>query len=384
MTASLYANLPAELRLLKQWTLWKYEDVGATKPTKVPYQPNGKLANVAEPSTWSTFDEVFNTLQLGNYSGIGFIFSHNDPYTFIDLDDAEGDDAVLQRHLKVYHEFETYAEVSPSGKGLHLICKGTVPAGRRRSKIEIYPHDRYATMTGNVYQGRTSIIDCQPQLTQLWEQMGSGPVAQSMYNGTDKELITDDEITKRATDAINGDKFNILLKGNWQELYSSQSEADFAFIDIVSFYTQNRNQITRIFRNSPLGFRDKAKRADYVSGMISRSFDRMLPPLDFDGLKNAIETKLAETKLNGSVAQLVEPTAHNSIGAGSSPAIPTTPPGLLGEIAVVYLSSCATSCPEVALAAAIGLMSGICGRAYNISGTGLKSVCIAPSHDWSG
>lgn len=374
MPASLYQNIPAELRLLKQWVLWKYEDIGAAKPTKVPYQPNGKLANVTEPATWSTFDDVHKF--ANSYSGIGFVFSNSDPYSFIDLDDAEGDDATLQRHLKVYHEFETYAEVSPSGKGLHLICKGKVPAGRRRSKIEIYPHDRYATMTGNVYQGRNAIIDCQSQLTQLWEQMGSGPVAQSMYNGTDKEKDTDEEIIKRATEAVNGDRFKLLYSGSWQDSYSSQSEADFAIIDIISFYTQNKTQIARIFISSQLGRRDKAKRKDYVNGMISRSFDRMLPPLDFDGLKNGIEIKLAEVKLNGSVAQRLEPVAHNGLDVGSNPATPTTPPGLLGDIASFIYQAAPRPVPEVALSAAIALMAGICGRAYNISGTGLNQYVL--------
>lgn len=405
---NLYSNLPEELRVLKQWLLWRYEDVGAAKPTKVPYTLRGTLANVTDPSTWSSFDDVLRSVELGNFSGIGFVFSNNDPYCFIDLDDAEGDDALLQRHLKVYHEFETYAEVSPSGKGLHLICKGKVPAGRRRSKIEIYPHERYATMTGNVYNGRSAIVDCQSQLSQLWEQMGSGPVAQSMYHGNDKENDTDEVIIQKATVAINGDKFSKLLLGQWQDLYSSQSEADFAFVDIIAFYTQNRNQIARIFRASNLGFRDKAKRSDYVNGMIHRSFDRMLPPLDFDGLKNAIELKLSDAKEEpelplGDVAQRLEPFAHNGLVAGSNPAVPTNkaasyngstaafdavslgsipnaasnlPPGLVGDIASFIYQAAPRPVPEVALAAAIALMAGICGRAYNISGTGLNQYVL--------
>lgn len=402
---SLYSNLPEELRLLKQWCLWKYEDVGAAKPTKVPYQPNGKVASVTDTNTWSSFDDCFNSFNFGGFDGIGFIFSKSDPYCFIDLDDADGDNATLERHLKVYHEFETYAEVSPSGKGLHLICKGSLPAGRRRSKIEIYPHDRYATMTGNVYGNRTAITDCQNQLTQLWEQMGSGPVAQSLYHGNDKEIDSDAEITRKATEAVNGDKFHKLLAGQWQDLYSSQSEADFAFVDIIAFYTQNRNQIARIFRNSALGTRDKAKRSDYVSGMISRSFDRMLPPLDFDGLKNQLELKLANgsdnsnnsissdnsrasannagdssnigvKEVNGGVAQRLEPVAHNGLVVGSSPAAPTTPPGLVGDIANFIYQAAPRPVPEVALAAAIALMAGICGRAYNVSGTGLNQYVL--------
>lgn len=395
---SLFANLPQELRLLKQWCLWRYEDVGAAKPTKVPYSVNGKPANVNDISTWSSFEDCIRRFNAGGYSGIGFIFSDNDPYTFIDLDDAEGDDAILQRQLKVYHEFSSYSEVSPSGKGLHIIVKGVVPAGRRRSKIEIYSSQRYATMTGNVYNNQNIINDRQELLTQLWEQMGSGPIAQNVYHGDDKERQSDEEIINMAIAAVNGDKFVKLNSGNWQELYCSQSEADFAYIDIIAFYTQNKVQITRIFRNSPLGQRDKAKRNDYVSSMIARSFDRMLPPLDFDGIKNALEDKLARDKVinnSGVSPSQVRPAAHNSAIAGSNPATPTTeyqlsfdakldapnptsnlPPGLVGEIAQFIYQAAPRPVPEVALAASIALMAGITGRAYNVSGTGLNQYVL--------
>lgn len=387
----LFNNFPAELRALKQWCLWRYEDVGAAKPTKVPYQPNGKPVSVTDNSTWSTFEAVVGRFNAGGYSGIGFIFSDDDPYTFIDLDDAEGDNSILQRQIKVFTEFNSYSEVSPSGHGLHIICKGTVAAGRRRSKIEVYSSQRYATMTGQIYNGHNVINDAQEQLTQLWEQMGSGPVAQSVYQGDEKERQSDEEIINMAIAAVNGDKFVKLNSGQWQELYSSQSEADFAYIDIIAFYTQNRAQIARIFRNSALGKRDKAKRQDYIGGMITRSFDRMLPPLDFDGVKNALENKLAKDRLNaiqpeasqgtldlGTVAQSVEPAAHNSKGAGSNPASSTIPlpPGLVGEIAQFIYSAAPRPVHEVALAAAIGLMAGITGRAYNVSGTGLNQYVL--------
>lgn len=411
---SLFANIPSELRLLKQWCLWRYEDVGSAKPTKVPYSVNGKLASVNDISTWSSYEDCVRRFNAGGYSGIGFIFHDDDPYSFIDLDDAEGDDAILQRQLKVYHEFNSYSEVSPSGKGLHIIVKGVVPAGRRRSKIEIYSSQRYATMTGNVYNNQNVINDRQELLTQLWEQMGSGPVAQNVYHGDDKERQSDEEIINMAIAAVNGDKFVKLNSGNWQELYGSQSEADFAYIDIIAFYTQNRQQIARIFRNSPLGQRDKAKRNDYVSGMITRSFDRMLPPLDFDGIKNALELKLARDshsnsanhnndtdsnnrlKTNGAVAQRLEPVAHNGPVVGSNPTSPTNeqlsfdakldipqpnptsilPTGLVGEIAQFIYSAAPRPVPEVALSASIALMAGITGRAYNVSGTGLNQYVL--------
>lgn len=378
--SALFSNLPEELRVLNQWCLWKYEDVGAAKPTKVPYNTNGQLANVNNSATWSTFQDCFNCFNAGGYSGIGFIFSENDPYAFIDLDDAEGDETILSRHLKVYHEFDSYSEVSPSGKGLHIIVKGKILAGRRRSKIEVYSSQRYATMTGNVYNNKLAVNDRQELLTKLWEQMGSGTVAQSLYKGDDKETYTDEEIIQKATDAINGDKFYKLNSGNWIELYSSQSEADFAFVDIIAFYTQNRNQIARIFRASPLGKRDKANRKDYVSGMISRSFDRMMPPIDFDGMKNALEDKLARDQLSLPLAVSSSPVktaAFDAENLGSNPNAATNlPPGLLGEIAQFIYQAAPRPVAEIALAAAIGLMAGICGKAYNVSDTGLNQYIL--------
>ncbi len=373
-----FHNIPEELRLLKQWILWKYEDVGAKKPTKVPYAITHRLASVTNAETWATFIDCFNTYMLGRYDGIGFVFTSNDPYSFIDLDDAEGDDAIIQRHLKVYNEFDSYSEISPSGKGLHIIIKGNIGAGRRRSKIEVYSSERYATMTGNVYGSKAIINERQAFLNQLYEQMGSGPVAQSLIQGNNKDYGTDEEIIKRATNAVNGDKFNSLHCGQWQGLYQSQSEADFAYVDMLAFYTQNRDQIKRLFQSSPLGTRDKAKRKDYISSMINRSFDRMLPPIDFDGMKNALQDKLAKDKeFNGSVAQLVEPAAHNSIGVSSSLTTTTNlPPGLLGEIAQFIYNAAPRPVPEVALAASIALLAGITGRAYNISGTGLNQYVL--------
>jgi primase-polymerase (primpol)-like protein len=159
---------------------------------------------------------------------------------------------------------------------LHIIVKGKVPQGRKRSFIEIYSSGRYATFTGNVYNPNP-IADRTDLLKQLWDQMGSGGPATLLFKGDDQEKHDDETIIEQASNAINGDKFEQLLSGRWQDIYPSQSEADLAFINIVSFYTQNRKQIERIFYASPLGQRDKAKRKDYVLWMINKSFDRMLP-----------------------------------------------------------------------------------------------------------
>ena len=53
------------------------------------------------------------------------------------------------------------------------------------------------------------------------------------------------------------------------------------------------------------------------------------------------------------------------------------PPGLVGDIAQSIYAMAPRPVPELAIAAAIGLMSGVCGRSFNVSGTGLNNFVLA-------
>src|SRR5262249_5967459 len=78
--------VPAELRSLRQWVVWRYVPrEGEGKPTKVPYNVRtGAKAATDNPDTWCSFDEAQHARHL--YDGIGFVFSPNDPFAGIDLD----------------------------------------------------------------------------------------------------------------------------------------------------------------------------------------------------------------------------------------------------------------------------------------------------------
>lgn len=376
------------MRDYKQFITWRYEDKGGEKPTKTPYNPFTKEhAKVNDPTTWCSFEEAVQAADSGEFDGIGFVLTVNDPFGFIDLDKPSPNlssleqKTALSRQIKIYEEFNSYAERSPSGHGLHIIVKGSVPSGRKRQSIEIYSDLRYMTMTGDVFGCRNEIIEYNDQLNLLWSQMGKGGVATEVYGGDVEEHITDDEVIERALNAENGDKFDILLNGNWLDLYPSQSEADQAFINIIAFYTQNRIQIMRIFRNSPLGQREKAQRNDYLNYTINKSFDQMLPPLDFDGLKIQLEELMNKNK-----QQAIPEAPLPSPPTPQAPPPPdkqelTLPPGLVGEIAQFIYAASPRPVKEVSLIAALGLMAGICGRSYNISKTGLNQylMLLAPS-----
>jgi len=382
-----FNNIPHEMRIYPQWVVWRYEDTDSKKPTKVPYSAKtGHLASVTDPNTWAGFDECVNAMSSGWYAGIGFVLTENDPYAFIDLDDTKGDQTALDRQIKIFNEFNSYAERSPSGSGLHIIVKGAIPSGRRRSFIEVYSSLRYMTMTGDIYRN-APINDCNELLNVLWGQMGQGSVAVAHYAGLAEAKETDEQVYNRAVAAANGDKFAELYAGKWEGMYASQSEADFALVDIIAFYTQNRAQISRMFRASGLGQRDKAKRDDYVSYMLNKCFDRMLPPVDVDGLRNKLDEAIAKKEAADRAAALSqnsEATPHPQAPApnlNEASKVYSVPPGLVGEIAQYIYAQAPRPVPEIALAGALGLVAGIVGRAYNISGTGLNQyvLLLAPT-----
>lgn len=364
-------NIPEELRNIPNWLVWKFENLDQPKPTKVPYDAkNGKLASVSRSETWSTFEQAVAAVPY--CSGIGFVLTSDIAYTCIDLDYTE--DFELQTKQRLIEEaFNSYSEISPSGKGLHIWVKGTVPSGRRRGPIEVYSTGRYMTMTGQTY--RNNAIQAKPELLhQLWAEMETSSV--TIDTTTDKDQLQDDgEIYEVAANAVNGEKFAALYSGDWEQFYPSQSEADFALVDMLAFYTQNRVQITRMFRNSKLGNRAKALRADYVNKMINRSFDRQLPAVDFDGLKNELEAKFAEAKQPKEPPKVQK--APKAVVLSSIPQHSYEPPkGLVGELAKFIYSAAPRPVVEIALAGSIGLMAGVCGRAYNISGMGLNQYVM--------
>lgn len=292
MTANQLTNIPEELRSLPQWVVWRSEQRdGDAKPTKVPYSPTtGRLASVTDPATWGSFDQARAAHEAGQGSGVGFVFTEQDPYAGIDLDDPEGDETAWAIQQKVFDAFQSYAERSPSGRGLHIIVKGKLPGGRKRSKIEAYSSRRFFTMTGDVYR-RDPVQEHQELLQELWAELGGTPDGVSHADAPERD--TDDAIVERAKSATNGAKFVKLWEGDWQKDYPSQSDADQALANFLAFYTQNRAQIARMFRASGLGQRPKAQRDDYVRRTVERALDRVLPPIDFTAFKQGVEAKAA-------------------------------------------------------------------------------------------
>lgn len=374
----MFQNIPDEMKRYNQFIVWRYEEMLGGKPTKIPYQPNSfGLASVTDPSTWSSFENACQAFNNGGFNGIGFVLTENDPFTFIDLDNPfeldqhgkpkyENPQEILDRQIRVHEAFSSYSEKSPSGYGLHIIVKGTVPTGRRKQAVEVYSTARYMTMTGQVFNN-APIEPRQELISMLWSEMKSKSDSVTIYDGDEQERNTDFEILQKAADAQNGEKFKALYDGRWTEYYTSQSEADFAIINIIAFYTQNKTQIKRIFRASALGKRRKANREDYVSYMINKSFDRMTPLVDLVMIKEKMSEILASKEWKEPEIKKIPINRVNPY---------TFPPGLIGEIAQFIFDQSIYPVKEISLVAALAFMSGICGKSYNVSGTGLNNYFV--------
>ncbi len=82
-------EIPHVLKSIPHWVCWKYVE-RAGKPTKCPVHPRlGWNASAKDPQSWGTFAEALATCQNSDkLAGIGFVFSDDDPFCGLDLDDC--------------------------------------------------------------------------------------------------------------------------------------------------------------------------------------------------------------------------------------------------------------------------------------------------------
>ncbi|HOC60645.1 MAG TPA: hypothetical protein PKN70_11885 [Smithellaceae bacterium] len=285
-----FDNIPKELKLLNNFVLWKKETIpGRDKPTKIPYQANGHKAMSNNPQTWCSFDEAVRAFEAGRFSGIGFQFS-NSPFTGVDLDgcccsafkDVPGVGVLVNKWAaEIVKEAKTYTEVTQSGRGLHLLFEGKLPEGidgfnTRLSDdgtgVEAYSKGRFFVLTGNHLQGSPKVIHKRPSiLEKLYQTHAKNVTKQSEIEDPHPQRqaasvnLKDSELLEKAFASTNGGKIRALYNGD-HSAYPSQSEADLALCQYLSFWTGGDHAaIARLFRASGL-FRKKCDERHSSSG----------------------------------------------------------------------------------------------------------------------
>jgi len=94
--------IPEELITFPQWVAWKDKKRPNGKIGKIPMNPiTGGFAKTSDSNTWGSFENAVECFENNRLQGIGFVFSQNDPFVGIDLDDyISADTGEIEPHAK--------------------------------------------------------------------------------------------------------------------------------------------------------------------------------------------------------------------------------------------------------------------------------------------
>ncbi|MEA4900569.1 DNA primase [Desulfitobacterium sp.] len=268
-------SYPQELMERKQWVNWRLiPDKEGGKDKKMPFNPiSGKGAASNNPATWTDYATAADALERYGFTGLGFMFTKDDDLVGVDVDHCydPATKTFNDTAKAIIAKQPTYMEFSPSGTGIHLFFKGTIPGtGNKNTKtgVEMYEHTRYFTMTGKRLDSATDTI-AEDDGTLKWiheTYIRSSKKQKKKAKKNAAAPLTDDDLLELAKSAENGESFTKLWDGDWQGDYSSQSEADMALCCKLAFWSgKDKEQMDRLFRQSGL-FREKWDTRHHASG----------------------------------------------------------------------------------------------------------------------
>lgn len=151
---------PAAIRDLEAWVIWRFEDnPGGGKPRKVPYYANGgkrhgEQGAPKDVANLVTFDAAKAAAVRRGFDGVGFATLSQFGICALDFDDCITDGRI---HPDVEQLLvDTYAEFSPSGKGIRIFFKGDLGNGKALRGgdygMECFSSRGFVTFTGNTLE----------------------------------------------------------------------------------------------------------------------------------------------------------------------------------------------------------------------------------------
>lgn len=390
-------KFPEEIKAYPHWAL-----AGDDKRPLVWDGSKGKLVDVSvhDVGKLMTFSDCLAAAKYYN-KYMGFILHADDPFACIDLDVKDHDNEPnplkhttpeqLRRFESIIAAFDTYSEISRSGKGVHMWVKGAIGQGCKRDGVEVYSQERFIICTGRAMVNNP-VREEQMMLTTLVNEIRSGQKSAAIELVELPEVEEDFEIHRRAQDADNGEKYNALCNGDWAGMnYPSQSEADLALMSIIAFYTKSNAQCRRMFRMTGLGKREKANKnnrhLDYMLRLIrSRQEREAMQASDMEAIARQFVMQLnnAHGALNDVATNPVEtPVPSEDSDAPlhtpgrPSKAVPIEwPPGLAGELSKYIYHSSVRPVKEISIITALGFLAGVCGKAWHIPQSGLNMYAV--------
>jgi putative DNA primase/helicase len=378
--------IPFELRAQASWVLWKY---GLQRPdgkrAKIPLMPIGNAAKVNDSATWSDFETVKRAFlnpiaHPGAFDGIGFVFAGEGGLVGIDVDNCISDDGTIAPWAaSIMAGLSTYFESSPSGRGLHGILAGALPAaygdGAKRTLaggggIEVYQNRRFFTVTGAHVPGTpTTIESSQRQLEAFLARelprysTGGGTMNEHPFFGAPRQSYRlgdyarhqpvddgeDGAIIRRLTDKL-GASFRVLFHdGNVDAYGGDESKADFAMLcDVARECGPDSALLDRLYRMSALYRRPgRAEKWQTKHSADGRTYGQMTIAKVIAAVSDSAQVpgasswkiELARTIVERGVPPLLW-DVYELLTADDGPALFFAPPGHLKSWLALHLCIC--------------------------------------------
>lgn len=298
-------NLPEEMRSQRRflgWTNGRIKPNGKYEKPAVCLQPDDeKIGRWCDGTTAEHATSLLEALPLvGKYRvrGLGFVLGGKHRVLLIDLDDcvdaATGE--ISDWALEILEDFwGAYVEVSPSGRGLHIFCRGGIPegySGGNKDGVEVYDFGRYATVTGRVVQNPGVLVERREALIRLLDRYGfrdavlGGPKPSPSEKtpppnpGSPQKWRRNDfcKEDRRIVDNVCAWSLGAKLYGraDWRGRYESQSHADLALMGLIARHVDHEDeqgavdQIARIFLGSALA-RSLGRKTNHEDDYVHRT-----------------------------------------------------------------------------------------------------------------
>ncbi|MGH2558732.1 MAG: hypothetical protein ACRDJH_06685, partial [Thermomicrobiales bacterium] len=186
MLALIPEDIPRELSERRQWICWDnwggpispITGGGSNVSPRSTWEcfegePIEVTAPPVDPRTWGSFEEARAFASQYSLPGIDLVLTEADPFAVVELDECRNPETgeLDPWALRIVADLNSYTELSPSGRGLHIIVRGTLPPFdpcHRRSRLDLRDRDSYVTCTGHQLLGTPrSIQDRQAELDML-------------------------------------------------------------------------------------------------------------------------------------------------------------------------------------------------------------------------
>lgn len=169
-------TIPPALVETPQWICWTHETRGDDGPTKVPRAPwnvnHTGPASAKDPDNMVSFETANEWATKTPGWHLGFCFRADGEFVGVDLDKCRDPESgeVDKWAVEIVADLNSFAEVSPSGTGLHVLLRGGLdePMKNDEQGVEVYDRERYFTVTGNHFPSApTDIREAQDTLDDL-------------------------------------------------------------------------------------------------------------------------------------------------------------------------------------------------------------------------